>query len=45
LENPVYVHVQQSHTIPFGPKVLRIKSPIAMAPTNDDCTQTKQAAY
>jgi len=24
------------HTMPFGPKVLRMRSPIAIAPTNDD---------
>lgn len=27
------------HTIPFGPRVDLMRSPIAMAPTNDDCTK------
>lgn len=29
-------------TIPFGPRVLLTRSPIAIAPTNDDWKQSKK---
>lgn len=40
-EHRLQKHVVYS-TIPFGPRVLLTRSPIAIAPTNDDWKQSKK---